>query len=55
MVLALFTLEQYQGCRHENVRDLKQSGRQRQGRARLNNEFLPCVYRLIQRPISTSA
>ena len=26
MVLALFTLEQYQGRRHENVRDLKQSG-----------------------------
>ena len=43
MVLALFTLEQYQGRRHENVRDLKQTGRQRQGRPRLNNEFLPCL------------
>ena len=46
------------------IRDLKQSGRQRQGRLRLKNEFLPliriskmaaCVYRLIRRHTSTSA
>ena len=45
-------------------RDLEQSGRQRQGRLRLKNEFLPliriskmaaCVYRLIRRHTSTSA
>ena len=50
------------GCVH--IRDLKQSGRQRQGRLRLKNEFLPliriskmaaCVYRLIRRHTSTSA
>ena len=46
------------------IRDLKQSGRQRQWRLRLKNEFLPligiskmaaCVYRLIRRHTSTSA
>ena len=45
-------------------RDLKQSGRQRQGRLRLKNEFLPLiriskmaafVYRLMRRHTSTSA
>ena len=47
-----------------DIRDLKQSGRQRQGRLRLKNKFLPlmrilkmaaCVYRLIRRHTSTSA
>ena len=46
------------------IRDLKQSGRQRQGRLRLKNEFLPLiriskiaafVYRPIQHHNSTSA
>ena len=46
------------------IRDLKQSGRQRQGRLRLKNEFLPLiriskiaafVYRPIRSHTSTSA
>ena len=46
------------------MRDLKQSGRQRQGRLRLKNGFLPLirisktaarVYCLLRRHISTSA
>ena len=49
---------------HTTNRDLKQSGRQRQGRLRLKIEFLPliriskkvaCVYRLMRRHTSTSA
>ena len=49
---------------HHKNRDLKQLGRQRQGRLRLKNEFLPlirmskmasCVYCLIRRHTSTSA
>ena len=52
------------GNRSFDIRDLKQSGRQRQRRLRLKNEFLPLiriskmaarVYRLIRRHTSTSA